>query len=78
MLILASAEILDDEERKAIEGFSAAGGSILATWMMGTRDAKAQLKGYDFLENLFKMKVVGEFSRKNAEDWFLMLSVMGH
>ena len=72
VLILASAEVLDDEERKAIENFSAAGGSILATWMTGTRDAKAQLKGYDFLENLFKMKVVGEFSRKNAQDWFLM------
>jgi Polysaccharide deacetylase len=72
VLILPSAEVLDDEERKAIENFSANGGSVLATWMTGTRDAKGQPTGYSFLENLFKIKVAGEFSRKNSEDWFLM------
>ena len=72
LLILASSEVLDDEERRAIQNFAASGGSLLATALTGTRGPKGELKGHDFVNNLFKMRVKGEFSRTNNEDWFMM------
>lgn len=72
LLILAAAEVLDDEERKAIQGFAASGGSLLATGLTGTRGAKGEPKGHDFVNALFKMRVRGEFKRANDEDWFMM------
>ena len=72
LLILASSEVLDDEERKAIQGFAASGGSLLATGLTGTRGGKGELKGHDFVNALFKMRVKGEFVRTNNEDWFMM------
>ena len=72
LLILASSEVLDDEERRAIQNFAASGGSLLATALTGTRGAKGEPKGHDFVNNLFKMRVKGEFSRANNEDWFMM------
>jgi hypothetical protein len=72
LLILASAEVLDDEERKAILGFAASGGSLLATGLTGTRGAKGEARGHDFVNAIFKMQVKGEFTRTNSEDWFMM------
>ncbi len=72
LLILASSEVLDDEERKAIQGFAASGGSLLATGLTGTRGARGELKGHDFVNALFKIRVKGEFTRANNEDWFMM------
>ena len=72
LLILASSEVLDDEERRAIQNFAAAGGSLLATGLTGTRGVKGESKGHDFVNNLFKMRVKGEFSRANNEDWFML------
>ena len=72
LLILASSEVLDDEERKAVQGFAASGGSLLATGLTGTRGGKGELKGHDFVNALFKMRVRGEFTRTNNEDWFMM------
>lgn len=72
LLILASSELLDDEERKAIQNFAASGGSLLATGLTGTRGGKGELKGHDFVNGLFGMRVKGEFSRANNEDWFMM------
>ena len=72
LLILASSEVLDDEERRAIQGFTAAGGSLLATGLTGTRGAKGEPRGHDFVNSLFRMRVKGEFLRPNNEDWFMM------
>lgn len=68
VLVLGSAALLDEQERKAIEAFAEGGGSILATWGTGVRDGRGHWTGYRFLENLFEMKVnaVG-LSRDNAE-----------
>lgn len=68
VLVLGSAALLDEQERKAIEAFAEAGGSILATWGTGVRDGRGQWTGYRFLENLLEMKVNAvALSRDNAE-----------
>jgi len=72
LLILASVEVLDDEERQAIKAFAASGGSLLATWKTGSRNTQGELVGYDFLDALFKVQVLGEFTRHNDEHWFMM------
>ncbi|MBS3996543.1 MAG: polysaccharide deacetylase family protein [Hydrogenophaga sp.] len=72
ILILASSEVLDAQERQAIRDFAASGGSLLATWMTGTRDATGAWVGYDFLGELFKVRVTGEFRRPNNDHWFMM------
>ena len=72
LLILASSEVLDDDERKAIQSFAASGGSLLATGLTGTRGARGELRGHDFVNDLFKIQIKGEFARPNNEDWFMM------
>lgn len=72
VLVLASSQLLGDDERKAIQEFSASGGSLLATWATGSRDTSGQLIGYDFLDTLFKVRVRGEFSANADSDWFMM------
>ena len=59
VLVLGSAVLLDDRERKAINAFVNAGGSILATWGTGARDGRGKWTGYGFIEDLFEMKVIG-------------------
>lgn len=68
VLVLGSAALLDEQERKAIEAFAEAGGSILATWGTGIRDGRGHWTGYRFLENLFEMKVNSvSLTRDNGE-----------
>lgn len=68
VLVLGSAALLDEQERKAIEAFAEGGGSILATWGTGVRDGRGHWMGYRFLENLFEMKVNAvALTRDNAE-----------
>ena len=57
VLILPSTVVLSDAERKAIRGRVAAGWSVLGTWALGTRDDKGASRGYEFLEDLFGVKV---------------------
>ena len=65
VLVLGSAVLLDDKERKAIRNFSEAGGSVLATWGTGARDGRGKWAGYGFLEDLLKMKVVGPVTQED-------------
>ena len=57
VLIIPSAVVLSDAERKAIAARVAAGWSVLGTWALGTRDEKGANRGYGFLEELFGVKV---------------------
>lgn len=57
VLVLGSAALLDEPERKAIQAFAEAGGSILVTWSTGVRDGRGQWAGYGFIEDLLQMKV---------------------
>ncbi len=67
VLVLGSAILLDVQERKAINAFVDAGGSILATWGTGARNGKGQWAGYDFVEDLLQMKITGKVTNENAE-----------
>src|SRR5204862_6101151 len=58
VLILPATVVLSDAERKAIRGRVAAGWSVLGTWALGTRDDKGASRGYEFLEDLFGVKVL--------------------
>lgn len=57
ILVLGSAALLDEPERKAIQAFADAGGSLLVTWGTGVRDGRGQWTGYGFIEDLLRMKV---------------------
>jgi hypothetical protein len=70
LLILASAQVLDAQERKAVTDFATTGGSVLGTGAVGSRDVDGKLLGYEYLQSTFKVKVHGNFSAN--EDWFLM------
>lgn len=67
VLVLGSAILLDAQERKAINAFADAGGSILATWGTGARNGKGQWAGYGFIEELLQMKVTGKVTSENLE-----------
>lgn len=60
VLILPSAVALDDVERRALLHFRDVGGSILATWAIGSRDAQGKWLGHDFVRALLGVTVVGE------------------
>lgn len=60
VLVLGSAALLDEPERKAIQAFADAGGSLLVTWGTGVRDGRGQWAGYGFIEDLLRMKVNGK------------------
>lgn len=60
VLILPSAVALSDTERRALLRFRDAGGSILATWGVGSRDARGKWLGYDFVRELLGITVSGE------------------
>ena len=60
VLVLGSAVLLDEQERKAIQAFTNAGGSLLATWGTGARDGRGRWTGYGFIENLLEMKIAGQ------------------
>jgi Polysaccharide deacetylase len=70
LLVLASAQVLDVQERKAIDNFALMGGSVIGTGAVGSREVDGKLLGYEYLQSTFKVKVYGHFSAN--EEWFLM------
>ncbi|MGQ0709785.1 MAG: polysaccharide deacetylase family protein [Rhodoferax sp.] len=71
VLILASAQVLDAEERRAIDAFAARGGSLWATGQLATRDALGQDSGHAYLEQRLRLKVLPPRRRVDT-DWFIM------
>lgn len=67
VLVLASAVLLDEQERKAVRAYAEAGGSVLVTWGTGARDGRGQWAGYGFIEDLLQMKVVGPVKTQDNE-----------
>jgi hypothetical protein len=70
ILVLGSAVLLDQQERAAIEAYAKAGGSLILSWGTGARDGKGAWVGYDFLEQLMDVKVLGTLDREQ-DNWFL-------
>ncbi|WP_235952963.1 polysaccharide deacetylase family protein [Noviherbaspirillum galbum] len=70
VLVLASALLLDDQERRAVEEFGRRGGSILGSWAVGARDGKGEWRGFQFVQDLFDLRVAGEITRQ-SEEWFI-------
>jgi Polysaccharide deacetylase len=71
VLVLPSAVALSDLERRALLRFRHAGGSILATWATGTRDAYGRWLGFDFVRELMGFTVTGEIEH-DAQTRFLI------
>lgn len=71
VLVLASALLLGDDERRAVADFTRTGGSVLATWATGAREASGKWKGYDFLAEVFDVRIAGEIAQ-TEEQWFMM------
>lgn len=72
VLILASAILLDDAERGAINDYANRGGNLLLTWAGGVRDGRGDWRGYPFLQDLIGVKVQGQVE-PNQDEWFLHL-----
>jgi hypothetical protein len=66
VLVLASAQALDIDEKNAISRFASTGGSLLATWATGLRDAHGIARGYGFIENMFNARILGQFSSEGG------------
>ncbi len=78
VLVLGSAALLDEQERKAIQAFADGGGSLLVTWGTGIRDGRGQWTGYRFMEDLLQMKVSGTvLSQDNKENNTRFLNPFG-
>lgn len=70
VLILPSAVALDESERDAIARFAGRGGSLLGSGLFGTRDARGQFVGLDFLHSTFQIRTKGFFPA--TDDSFFM------
>lgn len=51
VLILPSAIALNEAERRSISSFHQRGGAVLVTWATGTRDAKGEWLGWNYLRS---------------------------
>jgi peptidoglycan/xylan/chitin deacetylase (PgdA/CDA1 family) len=71
VLVLGSALLLDDEERRAIDEFGRRGGSILGTWATGARDGTGNWRGFQFVQDTFELRIAGQIGR-DSEEWFMM------
>lgn len=72
VLILPSAVALDTADSNAIQRFEQAGGSVLATWATGARNARAKWAGYDFLYTQFGIRVSGKVTRKETDNFLVI------
>lgn len=70
VLILPTAIALDKEERSAIQRFTAQGGSLLGSGLVGTRGADGEQAGLDFLQETFHVRARGFFPE--TDDSFFM------
>ena len=70
VLVLPGNVALDNDERQAIVDFRARGGSLFASWMLGTHDAGGSWRGLDWMESLLGIRVVGN-TAPHEEDRYI-------
>lgn len=71
VLLLPSAVALNPAEREALLRFRDAGGSILATWALGTRDGQGKWLGHDFIKELMGFVVAGEIGTDTSNHFLI-------
>lgn len=71
VLIVPSAVALSDAARRALLRFRDAGGSLLATWAIGSRDAQGEWLGYDFARELLGVTVTGEIEAESQSRYLI-------
>lgn len=71
ILILPSAVTLSPAQRAAIAAFEKNGGSVLATWATGTKDASGHPTGYSFLRSQFDIRVSGEMGPHDEQEFLV-------
>jgi len=64
LLVVPAAVCLDDSEREGIRTHVRAGGNLLATWALGTRDAECRWRGFEFLEQLTGSSGAGSIEQR--------------
>lgn len=71
VLLLPSAVALSERERRAVIGFRAKGGGVLASWLTGVRNENGDWRGFDFMESALDVRVVGN-TQAEEDDNFMM------
>lgn len=71
VLVVPSAVALSPEERAEILAFRSRGGAVLASWATGTRSAKGEWEGWQFVEN-FGAKVLGEVAPESEANHLIL------
>ena len=71
VLVLPSLVALSDREKQAIVSFRARGGSVLSSWLTGTRNENGTEVGYGFMERVLDVKVVGT-TELDIKDYFML------
>lgn len=59
VLLLPSLVALSEREKRAIVDFRNRGGRVLSSWLTGVRDENGRWSGFDFMENVLDVKVLG-------------------
>ena len=71
VLIMPSVLVLSASEKEAIDRFTKRGGSLLATWASGGRDAAGQWLGYSWLQQVFGVEIVADIRGDNRDRFLL-------
>lgn len=71
VLVLPSSIALSERERQAIIRFRAKGGSVLSSWLTGTRNDNGTEAGYGFMERVLDVKVMGT-TEADLKDYFML------
>ena len=71
VLILPSSIALSEREKQAVIVFRASGGSVLSSWLVGSRSENGADMGFGFMEKVLDVKVVGSTESDIRDDFML-------
>ena len=71
VLVLPSSVALSEREKQAIASFRVKGGSVLSSWLTGVRNENGTEVGFDFMEKVLDVKVVGT-TEVDVKDEFML------
>ena len=71
VLVLPSSVALSEREKQAIASFRVKGGSVLSSWLTGVRNENGTEVGFNFMEKVLDVKVVGT-TEVDVKDEFML------